>query len=78
MTAYSYGGFPECNPYGLGWWLGEHEKIPYYYAAGFGGQLLAIIPQRNTVISILSDMDRPHPENKEVIHAYIESDKAKL
>lgn len=71
---YSNGGFPECNPYGLGWWLGEYSEIPYYYAAGFGGQILAVIPQRNIVISILSDMDRPHPENSEIIRSFIHSE----
>ena len=44
------------------------------YGRLFGGQLLAIIPEQNIVISILSDMDRPHPENKKIIQAVIESE----
>lgn len=67
ICKYSSGGFPECTSYGLGWWLEDDENMPYYYAAGFGGQKLVIVPQKKMVISILSDMDRPHPENKDVI-----------
>ena len=67
ICEYSCGGFPECTPYGLGWWIGKDMKIPYFFASGFGGQYLVVIPQRKMVISILSDMDRPHPENKAII-----------
>lgn len=67
IREYSCGGFPECTPYGLGWWIGKDLKTPYFFASGFGGQYLVIIPQKKMVISILSDMDRPHSENKSVI-----------
>lgn len=67
LSAYSDGGFPECTAYGLGMWIENRSDIPYFYASGFGGQYLAVIPQKNMTISILSDMDRPHPENKEII-----------
>lgn len=67
VTGYSDGGFPECTPYGLGWWIAKVSGASYFYAAGFGGQYLAIIPEKAIVISILSDMDRPHPENKKII-----------
>lgn len=67
VLEYSSGGFPEITPYGLGWWLGSYSSIPYFCACGFGGQKLVIIPEKKTVISILSDMDRPHPENMEII-----------
>lgn len=64
ICAYSSGGFPEGNAYGLGWWLKENG---YFFASGFGGQYLAVIPQKKMIISILSDMDRPHPENKSIV-----------
>ncbi|WP_167957033.1 serine hydrolase [Anaerosporobacter faecicola] len=67
ICKYSCGGFPKCTAYGLGLWLENDTHTPYFYAAGFGGQVLAVIPQKKMIISILSDMDRPHPENKEII-----------
>lgn len=67
VCEYSCGGFPECTPYGLGWWIGKDLGIPYFFASGFGGQYLIIIPQKKMIISILSDIDKPHLENKAVI-----------
>ena len=67
ICGYSCGGFPECTPYGLGWWIGKDLAVPYFFASGFGGQYLTVIPQKKMIISILSDMDRPHSENKIVI-----------
>ena len=72
ICEYSCGGFPECTPYGLGWWIGKDLKIPYFFASGFGGQYLVVIPQKKMVISILSDMDRPHSENKNVIEKVLQ------
>lgn len=67
IIAYSTGGFPECSPYGLSWWIGQDGEERFIRACGFGGQMLAIFPAKNMVISILSDMDRPHPENLQLL-----------
>lgn len=69
-SKHSKGGFPEGVPYGLGWWIEEESNLPYFYASGFGGQYLIIIPHKKTTISILSDMDRPHLENKNIIRLF--------
>lgn len=69
---YSDGGFPESTAYGLSWWLSNDSDIPYFFASGFGGQYLIVVPQKNTVISILSDMDRAHPENKDMIRMILD------
>ncbi len=66
ILPYSNGGFPENTPYGLGWWLGTWDKTDYFYAAGFGGQRALIIPTRNITMSLISDMDRPHPEYSKI------------
>ena len=71
MKAYSNGGFPECLPYGYGWWIGEYKDIQYYMASGFGGQIIAVVPDKDMVITILSEMDRPHPENKGIVEKII-------
>lgn len=67
IEEYSCGGFPECMPYGLSWWIENNSDIASFSACGFGGQKLVVIPQKGMIISILSDMDRPHPENKDII-----------
>lgn len=73
LNKYSGGGFPEFLPYGLGWWIGMHGGVKYQMAAGFGGQILCIIPQFNIILTVLSSMERPHPENKEIIIQLIEA-----
>ncbi|MGC6175640.1 serine hydrolase domain-containing protein [Lacrimispora sp. 38-1] len=71
IREYSNGGFPECLPYGYGWWVGTFNDVKYHMASGFGGQIVGVIPDRNTVVTILSEMDRPHPENKKIIEMII-------
>lgn len=75
IVKYSKGGFPECLPYGLAGWIDSYNDVDYYLASGFGGQMLGVIPERGMVISILSNMDRPHPENREIIHQILEQVK---
>lgn len=67
LKEYSCGGFPECIPYGLSWWIENNSNVRYFCACGFGGQMLVVAPQKKMIISIFSDMNRPHPENKNVI-----------
>lgn len=69
ICAYSNGGFPECLPYGLGWWINPECETPYFCASGFGGQYLVVVPEKHLVISLMSDMDRPHPENRKIIES---------
>lgn len=64
MKPRSQGGFPECLPYGLGCWIGETKGGRYLLASGFGGQMLAVSPEQGRIAIVLSDMDRPHPENR--------------
>lgn len=72
VKVYSCGGFPECVPYGLSWWIENNSNIFYFSACGFGGQKLVVVPQKEMIISILSDMDRPHPENRDIIEMAIQ------
>ena len=64
MKPRSQGGFPEWLPYGLGCWIGETKGGRYLLASGFGGQMLAVSPEQRRIAIVLSDMDKPHPENR--------------
>lgn len=72
ITKYSNGGFPENTAYGLGWWLNKIHELPVMYAAGFGGQQIYIIQKKNICMSIVSDMDRPHPEYRKIMEQLFE------
>ncbi|MGB3409069.1 MAG: serine hydrolase [Jannaschia sp.] len=45
--------------YGYGWFLTDLAGVPAAYARGYGGQVLAVLPQTRTVIVITSDPNRP-------------------
>ena len=67
------GGFPENTAYGYYWWADNFNNTDYFYASGFGGQILCVIPDLNIITAIVSKMDRPHTENKVIIHKIIDS-----
>jgi len=64
--------FPEQGDFGYLWWISELYGNKTYYASGFGGQYLYVIPQYNMIIVITSRMDKPHPENKIIVRNLIE------
>ncbi len=65
------GTHPENKPYGYLWWLTEYSHYQCYYAGGFGGQYLFVIPELELIFVITSDMDRPHPENKLLVKEFL-------
>jgi hypothetical protein len=71
IQPYSLGGFPEGKPYGYYWWIDKYQGMEYYGACGFGGQKLCIVPFFDTSITIISKMDKPHPENNAIIRNII-------
>ncbi|QFT63451.1 serine hydrolase [Roseivivax sp. THAF30] len=45
--------------YGYGWFLTRIESTPVRYGRGYGGQILAVAPEREIVIAITSDPTLP-------------------
>lgn len=45
--------------YGLGWFLGRSDGAAYALARGYGGQVVAVVPQRRLTVVITSDPTRP-------------------
>lgn len=64
--------FPEHGDYGYLWWISELHGKKTYYASGFGGQYLYVIPQHNMIITITSGMEKPHPENKIIVSKLVD------
>jgi CubicO group peptidase (beta-lactamase class C family) len=55
-TVKSTTGSPGDDQYGLLWWIIEKPKSAGYYAAGFGGQMIVVLPKSRAVIVYLSDV----------------------
>jgi CubicO group peptidase (beta-lactamase class C family) len=45
------------NGYGYLWWVGETDGSPAYRAYGFGGQLVEVVPDRNLVVAVSTEVD---------------------
>lgn len=70
-STHVYGDFPEGNPYGYLWWIHDIEQYKSFYAGGFGGQYLYIIPELQLIFVITSEMDRPHLVNKLLVKEFV-------
>jgi CubicO group peptidase (beta-lactamase class C family) len=65
---------PNINGYGYYWWRRISHKHQMYFASGYGGQLICIVPDLNMVIvtiCTLGDNNRGRSELKR-LHSYID------
>jgi CubicO group peptidase (beta-lactamase class C family) len=53
-TAAHVQGRGESREYGYLWWVGTADGSPAYFAAGFGGQLIEVVPDRDLVVVVSS------------------------
>jgi CubicO group peptidase (beta-lactamase class C family) len=56
-TAATAGGPPERTGYGFLWWVTERSGAPAFFAGGFGGQYVTVVPTRELVVVTTADVD---------------------
>jgi CubicO group peptidase (beta-lactamase class C family) len=61
---------PRRGFYGWHWWVDKLSSIDYYYARGFGGQFIHIIPSLETVVVQTHD-NRKKKEQPDIFREYI-------
>lgn len=54
-SPHSAGGSPEDVPYGYLWWITADCGHPSFFAGGYGGQYVAVIPELGTVVVTTGD-----------------------
>lgn len=59
--------------YGLSWFITEMDGYDCYYAWGYGGQMLYILPQLELTVVITSDPDSPSARNgyQDALNAFV-------
>lgn len=65
------GGFPQDADYGYLWWVTAERGYTMYFAAGYGGQYIAVVPELDLVIVITSEVSGLHTENRALIPDFI-------
>lgn len=53
------------NDYGYGWWIRQSHGHPVYFAWGYGGQFIFVVPDASMVVVATSD---PAPERRDGGH----------
>jgi CubicO group peptidase (beta-lactamase class C family) len=67
----SVGGFPQEVGYGYLWWVTQEAGHDAYFAAGYGGQYIEVIPDLELVVVITSNLDGLHITNRDLVSRFI-------
>ena len=67
----SEGGSPHYENYGYQCWVTNVNGYDAYFAGGFGGQFIFVVPDLDIVVVITSDWDMHHEENRDLISEYV-------
>jgi CubicO group peptidase (beta-lactamase class C family) len=58
--------------YGYGWWIGAARGLPVFFAWGYGGQMLYVVPEMALSVVMLSDPAAPRdPVHMASLHALL-------
>ncbi|MFD0588070.1 serine hydrolase domain-containing protein [Paenibacillus sp. GCM10027627] len=71
VSAKTDGGMPSGGKYGYLWWVSNIGDYESFYAMGYGGQFIYVVPDLKLVAVITSGLSRHYEENKGLVEAYI-------
>lgn len=69
--AHSDGGGPEKEKYGYLWWVHQEKGHHAYFASGYGGQYIYVLPELDTVVVTVSSSYTGHRDNRNIVGSYI-------
>lgn len=71
-SQHNSGGAPEQVPYGYLWWVTQYQNSKAFFAGGYGGKYIYVIPSLDLVVVIASTSEfGPGLHHREIVSRYI-------
>lgn len=68
---HSNGGTPHNEKYGCNWWVTTNNGYDAYFAGGYGGQFIYVVPALDLVVAITCNSDRHRENARFLINSYV-------
>ncbi len=69
--AHSEGGSPHHEKYGYNWWITENNGYHAFFAGGYGGQFIYVVPDLDLVVAITCRTDKHREDARFLINDYV-------
>jgi CubicO group peptidase (beta-lactamase class C family) len=70
-TVKNDGGSPHYEKYGYQCWITSIKGYKAYFAGGYGGQFILVVPDVDIVVAISSNTDQHYEENRNIVGRFI-------
>ncbi len=69
--AHTDGGKPHNEKYGYNWWVTQNNGYDAYFAGGYGGQFIYVIPDLDLVVAITCNTDQHREDARFLINSHV-------
>jgi CubicO group peptidase (beta-lactamase class C family) len=70
-VAHSDGGSPHNEKYGYNWWITRNNDYDAYFAGGYGGQFIYVVPDLQLVVAITCNTDKHREDARFLINSHV-------
>ncbi|MBN2214197.1 MAG: serine hydrolase [Bacteroidales bacterium] len=69
--AHTDGGGPHHEKYGYNWWITENNGYNAFFAGGYGGQFIYVVPELDLVVAITCKIDRHREDARFLVNSHV-------